>query len=54
MTALDPVCCCIAHKLEEEIWLRKGLVVSVSPSMKIRNQKGQDISVAAHSTRLDK
>ena len=53
MTAFDPMCCRAAHKLEEEIWLREGLVVSVSPSMKIRNQKGQEISVAARSTRLD-
>lgn len=53
MTGFDPMCCRAAHKLEEEIWLREGLVVSVSPSMKIRNQKGQEISVAARSTRLD-
>ncbi len=36
-----------AHKLEQEIWLRDNLVVSVSPSLKIRNQKGQEISLTA-------
>jgi len=42
-----------AHKLEQEIWLHDNLVVTVSPSLKIRNQKGQEISIAARSSRLD-
>ena len=42
-----------AHKLEQEIWLRDNLVVTVSPSLKIRNQKGQEIRVTARTSELD-
>lgn len=41
-----------AHKLEQEIWLRDSLVVSVSPSLKIRNQKGQEINLKGQEINL--
>ena len=42
-----------AHKLEQQIWLRDNLVVTVSPSLKIRNQKGQEIRMVAQTSGLD-
>ena len=41
-----------AHKLEQEIWLRDNLVVSVSPSLKSRHQKGQEISLRGQESNL--
>ena len=42
-----------AHMLEQQIWLRDNLVVTVSPSLKIRNQKGQEIRMVAQTSGLD-
>lgn len=41
-----------AHKLEQQIWLCDNLVVTVSPSLKIRNQKGQEIRMAARTSSI--
>jgi hypothetical protein len=42
-----------AHKLEQEIWLRDNLVVTVSPSLRIRNQKGQEIRINSRTSESD-
>ena len=36
-----------ARRLEEELWKRERMVVNVSPSLKVRNQKGQEVSLRA-------
>ena len=34
-----------ARRLEEELWKSEGLVVQVSPSLAVRNQRGQEIKL---------
>ena len=34
-----------ARRLEEELWKSERLVVQVSPSLAVRNQRGQDIKL---------
>lgn len=36
-----------ARRLEEELWKRERMVVNVSPSLKVRNQKGQEVNLRA-------
>ncbi len=42
-----------ARKLEEELWKRERMVVKVSPSLKVRNQKGQELSMDLRSLKID-
>ncbi len=36
-----------ARRMEEELWKRERMVVNVSPSLKVRNQKGQEVNLRA-------
>lgn len=34
-----------ARQLEQELWKRERMVVKVSPSLKVHNQKGQELDI---------
>jgi hypothetical protein len=43
----------LARRVEEELWKRDRMVVKVSPSLKVCNQKGQLMDISLGSLQLD-